>query len=119
LNPYGVRGVLFPLLLLPKVTGASIFSMRIAELLPPFISGYARELAWAWVVLLAAAALSFLLNTERWHLGRLLAVAAFGALSTQTLRNIRNWAPAYRASCRLARWSSCATRASRAGRSTA
>ena len=88
LNPYGVRGVLFPLLLLPKVTGGSIFSMRIAELLPPFISGYARELAWAWVVLLAAAALSFLLNTERWHLGRLLAVAAFGVLSTQTLRNM-------------------------------
>jgi hypothetical protein len=88
LNPYGVRGVLFPLLLLPKVTGGSIFSMRIAELLPPFISGYARELTWAWVVLLAAAALSFLLNMERWHLGRLLAVAAFGVLSTQALRNM-------------------------------
>ena len=88
LNPYGVRGVLFPLLLLPKVTGASIFSMRIAELLPPFISGYARELTWGWVGLLAAAALSFLLNAGRWHLGRLLAVAAFGVLSTQTLRNM-------------------------------
>ncbi len=50
--------------------------------------GYARELAWAWVVLLAAAALSFVLNLERWHLGRLLAVVAFGVLSTQALRNM-------------------------------
>jgi tetratricopeptide (TPR) repeat protein len=88
INPYGTEGVLFPLLLLPKVTGASIFSMRIAELLPPFMSGYAPALTWAWACLLAAAGVSFLLNAARWQLGRLLAVAAFGVLSTQTLRNM-------------------------------
>jgi hypothetical protein len=88
INPYGATGVLFPLLLLPKVTGGSIFSMRIAELLPPFVSGYAPALTWAWVGLLATAALSFLINAGRWHLGRFLSVAAFGVLSTQALRNM-------------------------------
>jgi len=88
LNPYGIEGVRFPLQLLPRVTGGSLFSMRIGEFRGPFESGYALPLAYTWAGLLAAAGLSFLLNARRWHLGRLLAVAAFGLLSTQALRNM-------------------------------
>jgi hypothetical protein len=80
--------VRFPLQLLPRVTGSSLFSLRIGEFRGPFESGYALPLAYTWVVLLAAAGLSFLLSVRRWHLGRLLAVAAFGLLSTQALRNM-------------------------------
>ena len=88
LNPYGIEGVRFPLQLLSRVTGGSLFSMRIGEFRGPFESGYALPLAYTWAGLLAAAGLSFLLNVRRWHLGRLLAVVAFGLLSTQALRNM-------------------------------
>jgi hypothetical protein len=87
LNPYGIEGMRFPLQLLARVTGNSLFSMRIGEFRGPFESGYAPPLAYTWAGLLVAAGLSFLLNVRRWHIGRLLAVAAFGLLSTQTLRN--------------------------------
>ena len=87
-NPYGLEGVLFPLQLVSRVTGGSLFSVRIGEFRPPFESGYAPPLAYAWAGLLVVAGISFLLNVRRLHLGRLLAVAAFGLLSTQSLRNM-------------------------------
>ncbi|MEB2283632.1 MAG: hypothetical protein B6D46_15300 [Polyangiaceae bacterium UTPRO1] len=87
-NPWGVEGALFPLQLLPRVTGSSLFSTRIGEFQPPLGSGYAPPLVATWVGLLAVTAVSFALNARRWHLGRLLAVVAFGYLSTQSLRNM-------------------------------
>ncbi len=88
INPYGIEGVRFPLQLLPRVTGASIFSQRIGEFRAPFRSGYAPPLAYAWAALMATTALSFLANPRRWHLGRLLASAALAWLSTQAQRNM-------------------------------
>jgi hypothetical protein len=88
LNPWGVTGALFPVQLLPRVTGNSLFSDRIGEFRPPLQSGYAPPLVYTWIALLVVSGLSFLLDPGRWHLGRLLAVAAFGFLSTQSLRNM-------------------------------
>ena len=88
LNPYGVEGALFPLQLLPRVTGNSLFSMRIGEFRAPFESGYAPVLSYTWAAFMAAAGLAFLINVRRWRLGRLLAVAAFAWLSAQALRNM-------------------------------
>lgn len=88
LNPYGIEGVLFPLQLLPRVTGSSLFSGRIGEFRAPFQSGYGAPLAYTWVATIVLAALSFLLNVGRWHLGRLLATATFAVLSAQALRNV-------------------------------
>ena len=87
-NPYGVDGVLFPLQLLPSVTGSSIFTRRIGEFRGPFESGYAPALTYAWVALLVLTGLAFLVSVRRIHLGRLLAATAFGWLSAQTLRNM-------------------------------
>jgi len=87
-NPYGLRGVLFPLELLPRVTGSSLFSARIGEFRPPFQSGYGLPLAYLWAATIVTAALSFVLNVRRLHLGRLFATAAFAVLSTQALRNV-------------------------------
>jgi hypothetical protein len=87
-NPWGVEGALFPVQLFPRVTGNSLFSDRIGEFRPPLVSGYAPPLVYTWVVLLVVTGLSFLVEPARWHLGRLLAVAAFGFLSTQSLRNM-------------------------------
>ncbi len=87
-NPYGLDGVLFPLQLLPRVTGSSIFTLRIGEFRGPFESGYAPPLTYAWVALLIFTALAFVASVRRIHLGRLLAAAIFGYLSTQTLRNM-------------------------------
>ncbi len=87
-NPWGVEGALFPLQLFPRVTGSSLFSSRIGEFRAPLASGYAPPLVYTWVALLGAAALSFVANPGRWHLGRLIATAAFGFLSTQSLRNM-------------------------------
>jgi tetratricopeptide (TPR) repeat protein len=87
-NPYGVEGVRFPLVLLPRVTGSSLFSERIGEFRAPFESGYAPPLAYLWVGLLAVAGLSFLARPRRVHLGRLFATVAFGVLSTRALRNM-------------------------------
>ncbi len=88
LNPYGLRGVLFPFELLPRVTGSSVFSGRIGEFRPPFQSGYGVPLAYTWATMIAVAALSFAVSVRRWHLGRLLITAAFAWLSTQALRNV-------------------------------
>ncbi|MCC6847598.1 MAG: tetratricopeptide repeat protein [Deltaproteobacteria bacterium] len=88
LNPWGVEGALFPLQLLPRVTGSSLFSSRIGEFRPPLASGYAPLLVDTWVALLALAAASFVVNLRRWHLGRVFATLAFGYLSTQSLRNM-------------------------------
>jgi hypothetical protein len=88
LNPWGIEGALFPFQLLPHVTGNSLFSSRIGEFRAPLDSGYAPLLVHTWLALLVASGLSFLLNKGRWHLGRLLAVVAFGVLSTQSLRNV-------------------------------
>jgi hypothetical protein len=88
MNPWGVTGALFPFELLPRVTGSSLFSVRIGEFRPPLESGYAPVLVRTWVVMLVACGLSFLTNPRRWHLGRLLAMLAFGYLSTQSLRNM-------------------------------
>jgi hypothetical protein len=88
LNPWGIEGALFPFQLLPRVTGNSLFSSRIGEFRAPLASGYAPPLIYAWLVLLVVSGLSFLVNLGRWHLGRLFAVAAFGFLSTQSLRNV-------------------------------
>lgn len=88
LNPWGLDGALFPFQLLPRVTGNSLFSTRIGEFRPPLQAGYAPPLIATWVTLLVVAAVSFLLDVRRWHLGRLLATVAFGVLSTQSLRNM-------------------------------
>ena len=88
LNPYGLTGARFPLELLPRVTGASLFSTRIGEFRGPFESGYALPLAYTWAVLMAAAGLAFLANVRRLHLGRLLAALAFAWLSAQAIRNL-------------------------------
>ncbi|HEY2388579.1 MAG TPA: tetratricopeptide repeat protein [Candidatus Binatia bacterium] len=88
LNPYGWQGVMFPIELLPRVTGSSLFSGRIGEFRGPFASGYAVPLAYTWATMLVLTALSFVVSVRRWHLGRLLAAAAFGWLSTQALRNV-------------------------------
>ncbi len=87
-NPWGLAGALFPVQLLPRVTGGSLFSQRIGEFRSPLSSGYAPPLVFTWVALLVAAGLSFMLNVKRWHLGRALAALAFGVLSTQSLRNM-------------------------------
>jgi tetratricopeptide (TPR) repeat protein len=87
-NPYGLEGVRFPLVLLPRVTGSSLFSERIGEFRAPFESGYAPPLAYLWVGLLAAAGLSFVARPRYVHLGRLFATVAFGLLSTRALRNM-------------------------------
>jgi hypothetical protein len=73
---------------LPRVTGSSLFSSRIGEFRAPLQSGYAPILVYTWLAMLVACGLSFLLNVRRWHLGLLLAVLAFGFLSTQSLRNV-------------------------------
>ena len=86
-NPYGLTGARFPLELVSRVTGRSIFSHRIGEFQGPF-SGYAPALAWTWAALLGVTVVVCLANARRWHLGRLFAVAAFGYLSTQSLRNM-------------------------------
>jgi hypothetical protein len=88
LNPWGVEGALFPFQLLPRVTGNSLFSSRIGEFRAPLRSGYAPPLVYTWVVMLAVSGLAFVANFRRWHLGRLLALVAFGYLSTQSLRNL-------------------------------
>jgi hypothetical protein len=88
LNPWGIDGALFPFQLLPRVTGNSLFSSRIGEFRAPLKSGYAPPLIYAWLALLVASGVSFLVNPRRWHLGRLLAVVAFGVLSTRSLRNV-------------------------------
>jgi hypothetical protein len=86
-NPYGIAGALFPLQLLPRVTGSSLFSARIGEFRGPFESGY-TTIAWAWVGLVIATGLSFVINPRRWHLGRLVAAIVFAVLSSQALRNL-------------------------------
>ncbi len=86
-NPYGIAGALFPLELLPRVTGSSLFSGRIGEFRGPFASGY-TTIAWCWVGLLIATGLSFAVNPGRWHLGRLMAALVFAILSSQALRNL-------------------------------
>ena len=88
LNPWGVTGALFPFELLPRVTQNSLFSTRIGEFRTPLDSGYAPVLVRTWLAMLVACGLSYLPNVRRWHLGRLLAVLAFGFLSTQSLRNM-------------------------------
>jgi hypothetical protein len=88
LNPWGLDGALFPFHLLPRVTGNSLFSARIGEFRPPLEAGYAPILVKIWIGLLVATAASFLVNVQRWHLGRVLAAAAFGYLSTRSLRNM-------------------------------
>ncbi len=88
LNPWGLEGALFPVQLLPRVTGNSLFSSRIGEFRPPLEAGYAPILVDIWIGLLVATAASFLVNVRQWHLGRLLAAAAFGYLSTRALRNM-------------------------------
>jgi tetratricopeptide (TPR) repeat protein len=86
LNPWGLDGARFPLELLTKATGGSIFSLRIGELRPP-LEGGGHLLGWLWAALVAATALSFAANVRRWHLGRLLAVAGLAALSARATRN--------------------------------
>jgi tetratricopeptide (TPR) repeat protein len=88
LNPYGLQGALFPIDLLPRVTGSSLFSARIGEFRAPFESGYGVPLAYTWAAMLVLAAASFLVAIRRVHLGRLFVTAAFGLLSTQALRNV-------------------------------
>jgi hypothetical protein len=89
LNPYGQKGALFPLELLPRVTKNSFLSERIGEFRSPFPGGsYALPLSYVWLCLLVLCAVSFVLNFRRWHLGRLFAVGTLGLLSTQAQRNV-------------------------------
>lgn len=86
-NPYGIPGALFPLQLLGRVTGDSLFSPRIGEFRAPFESGY-TTIAWCWVGFLITTGISFVVNLGRWHLGRLVAAIVFAVLSSQALRNL-------------------------------
>ncbi len=88
LNPYGLRGALFPFDLLPRVTGSSLLSARIGEFRPPFQSGYGVPLAYTWAAMVVLAAASFIVSIRRWHLGRLFVTAALAILSMQALRNV-------------------------------
>ncbi len=88
LNPWGIHAALLAFDSLRNVTGSSILSARIGEFVPPFASGYPVVLLYIWVALLIATAGSFLVNVQRWHLGRLFAATMFALLSTQAVRNV-------------------------------
>lgn len=91
-TPWGLEGARLPTTLLGDVAGATALSTRIGEFRPPFQSGLGFPLASAWAVLLAVALASFLFDWRRVHLGRLLAVATLGVLSTRAVRNVAPFA---------------------------
>jgi hypothetical protein len=105
-NPYGIAGALFPLRLFGTVAGGAFVSRRIAEFQSPFSAAFAPLVVDAWMVLMVAAAGSFALNLRRWHLGRVLAVAAFGYVGSLAIRNmaLSAWLAAPAIAANLAGW---------------
>jgi len=89
LNPYGLRGLLFPYQLFLEVSGRfGDISRYTSEFRPP-LAGYvasAHIRAWEW--LLGLSALSFVLNWRRLRLSLLLAWLGFAYLSWIAIRNL-------------------------------
>lgn len=91
LNPYGLRGALFPLELVSRVVGReSVYRFVISEFLPPFRGGLEPAfLRWMFLAALAATAFTFLLRGwRRGWLRALIVYAAFFYLALNATRNV-------------------------------
>lgn len=91
LNPYGVKGALFPFTLYTRLgRGADIFSATIAELSPPpfFHFSTAHPPLFFYNLLAAVSVLSFVTNIRRLSVSRLLVFGSFLFLSVLARRNI-------------------------------
>lgn len=87
-NPYGLRGALFPALLVQEMHAGSVVGRSIEELRSPFATpNWGFELQ-AWLVLAVVAGLSFLWNRKRFDLTRFLVWIGFAYLAAQSVRNV-------------------------------
>ena len=88
-NPYGLRGVAFPFVLLGELRGGHLFSETIAEFRGPFAAGEAaldfRTVGLAAVIVLSAA--SFLARPRDLKVGRLALWSAYLFLVLEARRN--------------------------------
>lgn len=95
LNPYGWKGVVYPLVLLARLSGDDTFGQEISELASPFSLGSDPRFPWGiglqlgcWKLLLLGALLAvpFLLRSRRW--ANLAVLLAFAGLSASAVRNL-------------------------------
>lgn len=98
-TPYGVRGLLFPIELFQKISGAGAFySQRIGEFLPPtrYVQVYGIDTVYlpAALVLLVIAAVSFVpaVSRGRFSLFRAGVFLAFTYLALRAMRNVNLFA---------------------------
>jgi hypothetical protein len=95
LNPYGVTGALYPLLLATRLSGSNLFAAHIAELASPLSLALGSESRFAGGVqmsaywtLLGLAALAGVWHLRRRSFADAAVLAVFGALSLLAVRNL-------------------------------
>ncbi len=95
LNPYGIRGVMFPLTLMTRLGGDNPFARSIAEFqspwtLNPIAAGalYPRKLLYSYIFLSALLVILFLLTLRKRRTTEWFLAAIFGLLAAQAIRNI-------------------------------
>lgn len=90
LNPYVIRGALFPFKLFLETQQTHFLTQHIDELrtltsVP--ITTWSWNI-WAVVILFAASAVTFLRGSKSWHPGRLILWLAFAYLAVTSIRNL-------------------------------
>lgn len=87
-NPYFVRGALFPVELLGELQGQHYFSRVVSELESPFAKAGWNYYFVGYALVLVLAAASFAVRWRRFPIGRLALWAAMLYLSTLAVRNL-------------------------------
>jgi hypothetical protein len=88
INPYRLRGAMFPLILWREIGSESVLGETISELRSPlFLASWGVEM-WAAFLLGVIGAASFILNRRRLDVGRLLVFAACFYLACVSQRNV-------------------------------
>jgi tetratricopeptide (TPR) repeat protein len=88
-NPYFLRGVLFPLTLLTRLDKQNVFSQSISELASPWQAGLALPWsAWAYYVMAVMLLAGLALTWRKRHPREFLLALVFFGLSVQAIRNI-------------------------------
>lgn len=88
INPYGIKGFLFPLELLTRFDPQNIYNQHIKEFMPFFAQSRFVIRDYLFLLLLLATAVWMTITRRERKLHEWLLVALFGALAMSSIRNI-------------------------------
>ncbi|MEW6557615.1 MAG: tetratricopeptide repeat protein [Elusimicrobiota bacterium] len=88
LNPYTIRGFLFPLFLFKEISTTTIYKEIITEFQPPFSGHYENSIILFYKIFIVCSFLSIVLNIKKIDTAQILLYVSFLVLSVLARRNI-------------------------------